>query len=241
MTYAIGQLITDVITVRDLSNAPVLGLEEDDFVVFEAYLVSTPASTELVAIEEIDGGQYSIEFNPGLAGVWAFHYVYDVNPVFREETRTYIVDSTAEIVTVSSGGTWTYEGDLEDPIQEVRFLIQDTDASHPEFTDNEISYALGRASDSARRAAIALVERLLVRYSKMADTTELDLSVRASQLYENAQQLLIQLKSGGVGAIPYAGGISYSDIEANNSSGDRVRGVFDKDYPSRFSRYGGIY
>ena len=239
MAYAIGQMITDVITLRDESNAPILLLEEDDFSVFEAYLISTPASVELVALNEINDGQYSIQFTPGLAGPWAFHYVYDVNPVFREETRLYTVDSSAEIVVVSSGGTWTYNGDLTDPIQETRFLIQDTDGSYPLFNDNEVSYALGSVGNNTRRAAISLVERLLVRYSQMADTTELDLSVRASQLYENAQRLLIQLKTI-VSAVPYAGGISYADIEVHEANTDRVIGQFNRGIPQRARKWGGV-
>lgn len=238
MAYAIGQMITDVITLRDLDSVAITGLEEDDFAVFEAYLVSTPASTELVALNEIDGGQYSIEFTPGVAGPWAFHYVYDVNPVFREDTRVYMVEPSATITVVSAGGTWTYEGDLTDPLQEVRFLIQDTDGSHPLFTDNEVSYALGAATNNVRRAAISLVERLLVRYSQMADTTELDLSVRASQLYENARTLLLQLKSGGGAAVPYAGGISVNDIQVNLANTDRVVSTFDRN--RRWPEYGGI-
>lgn len=233
-------MITDVITLRDESNVPILLLEEDDFAIFEAYLVTTPASTELVAINEIDGGQYSIEFTPGLAGPWAFHYVYDVNPVFREETRLYTVDTSTSTIITSSGGTWTYTGDLTDPLQEIRFLIQDTDGSYPLFTDAEVSYALGGASDNVRRAAISLVERLLVRYAGMADTTELDLSVRASQLYENARTLLLQLKSGGVSVVPYAGGISYADIEVNEANMDRVIGHFNRGVPQRSRRWGGI-
>lgn len=238
MAYALGQMITDVISIRDETNAPVLLLEEDDFSTLEAYLLTSPASTELVALNEINEGQYSVQFTPGIEGIWVLHYVYDVNPVFIEDTRTYDVTSSSTVVTVSGGGTWTYEGDLDDPLQEVRFLIQDTDSTHPLFTDNEVSYALGAANDNVRRAAISLVERLLVRYSQMADTTELDLSVRASQLYENAERLLIQLKSGGSAGVPYAGGISISDINVNLANTDRVVSTFDR--VRRWPEYGGI-
>lgn len=243
MTYAIGNLITDVITLRDESNVPILGLEEDDFAIFEAYLVTTPATVEIVALTEINEGQYSIEFTPGVFGPWAFHYVYDSTPVFREDTRIYTVESSAEIVVITAGGTWTYDGDLTDPIQEVRFLIQDTDASNPLFVDTDVSYALGLSTNNVRRAAIFLVERLLVRYSAMADTTELDLSVRASQLYENASGLLKILKNPFFATstvVPYAGGISYIDIEAGEANTDRVIGVFDRGIPARSRNWGGI-
>lgn len=243
MTYSIGNTITDVITLRDDSNVAITGLLEDDFTTLEAYLASTPASTQLVAIDEVDEGQYVIEFTPDIAGPWAFHYVYDVNPVFREDTRLYYVLSSPQVVVSSAGGSWTYEGDLDDPAQEVRFLIQDTDGDYPLFTDAEVAYALGASNDNARRAAISLVERLLVRYSAMADTTELDLSVRAGQLYDHAKDLLRTLKmsfNSGLSVVPYAGGISYADIEVNEANRDRFTGVFNRGVPARMNRWGGI-
>ena len=240
MAYAIGQLITDVITLRDNANAAILGLEEDDFVTLEAYLISSPATVELVALNEINDGQYSVEFTPGDSGSWAVHYVYDETPVFREDTLVYVVESSAEVVVITGGGTWTYNGDLTDPAQEVRFLIQDIDGGFPLFTDDEVAYALLSTQNSVRRSAISLVERLLVRYSRMADTTELDLSVRASQLFDNANQLLSVLKNpfaeGSV--VPYAGGISRADIAGNNANTDRPKQIFDR--RSELPQYGGI-
>ena len=226
---AVGQTITKVITLRDTLNAPILGLLEDDFATLEAYLVSDSATTALVVIDEIDGGQYALSFEPDEPGTWALHYVYDETPVFLEDTSTYDVTQTAPIVIITSGGTWTYTGDLTDPAQEVRFLIQDTAGDNPLFTDTEVAYALGAAGGATRRAAAALVERLMARYAAMADTTELDLSVRASQLYEHYKDLLVSLNnpfSGPNSVRPYAGGISVTDIAANEANTDRVVSVF---------------
>lgn len=242
MTYAIGQTITHVITLRDDSNVAITGLLEEDFVILEAYSVNVPATTELVALEEINQGQYSVEFTPESSGPWAFHYVYDDPPVFREETFVYSVAPTAEIVVVTAGGTWTYSGDLEDPSQLVRFLIQDTDGDHPLFTDAEVAYALGASASNSRKAAISLVERLMARYAAMADTTELDLSVRASQLYDHYKDLLATLKmnfGGNDSAQPYAGGISKADILSRRQNTDRVFSVFDRTRP--YPPYGRIY
>jgi len=239
VAYAIGQMITDVITLRDEANAAILNLEEDGFTTFEAYLVSNPATIELVALTEINDGQYSIEFTPTEFGPWAFHYVYDETPVFREDTRIYVVETSSEVVVITSGGTWTYNGDLTDPIQEVRFTIQDTDGSFPLFTDGEVGYALGSTNNIVRRASIVLVEKLLVRYANMADTTELDLSVRASQLFANAKQLLDVLRNPFDSSVtPYAGGISYADIQGREANTDRVVGIFDRNKVPR--DWGGI-
>lgn len=243
MTYAIGQTVTAVISIRDDVNDAVLGLLEDDFATLEAYLVTTPATTAVVTIDELDEGQYTLSFVASTFGPWALHYVYDDTPVFIEDTEVYEVISGAEIVVVTAGGTWTYAGDLTDPAQEVRFLIQDTNGDFPLFTDAEVNYALGASGGNARRAAASLVERLMARYAGMADTTELDLSVRASQLYEHAKDLLASLNNtfSGVGDVmPYAGGISRQDVLTNEQNTDRRRGVFDRTNPFRSTDWGGV-
>jgi hypothetical protein len=243
MSTAIGQTIVYIATLRDDLNVPILGLLEIDFTTLEAYLISMPATTEVVSLEEIDEGQYALSFIPSEAGNWALHYVYNDPPVFREATQVYDVAVSPEIVVVTAGGTWTYTGDLTDPSQEVRFLIQDIDGDHPLFTDTDIAYALGAAGNSSRRAAASLVERLMARYAAMADTTELDLSVRASQLYDHYKDLLTSLTnafSGAESVVPYAGGISYADIQVNDLNRDRVVGVFDRKNIFSRSDWGGI-
>jgi len=243
MTTAIGQVITKVITIRDSINSPISGLLEDDFLTLEAYLVSSPATIAPVSLDEIDEGQYALFFNPPAAGDWALHHVFTEPPVFLEDTTVYRVDSTAQITVITSGGTWTYNGDLEDPNQYVRFLIQDTDGSFPQFTDSEVAYSLGAANGSTRRAAASLVERLMARYAAMADTTELDLSVRASQMYEHYKDLYLSLSSpfaGDVSVTPYAGGISHADVLSNQQNRDRVAGIFERRYPWSRRDWGGI-
>lgn len=244
MTYAIGQTVTAVVSIRDNSNVPIIDLLEDDFVTLEAFLVTMAATTVPVVLEElITDGQYTFSFIPTTSGPWALHYVYDETPVFHEDTIVYEVVDAAEIVVVTAGGTWTYEGNLTDPAQEVRFLIQDTDGDHPMFTDAEVNYALGAAGGVTRRAASSLVERLMARYAGMADTTELDLSVRASQLYEHAKDLLATLNNTFSGldvVVPYAGGISHADILTNQQNTDRRSGIFDRTSPFRLRDWGGI-
>ena len=127
---------------------------------------------------------------------------------------------------------------MTDPIQEVRFTIQDIDSTYPLFSDGEIQYALDNNSANVINASLNLLNRLATRYSQMADTTELDLSVRASQLFENVQALISSLGSAGVSSVPYAGGISYNDIQVNNANPDRVISTFDRQ--RRWPGYGGI-
>ena len=236
---AVGQAIQDLITIKDDAEVGILGLTEASFETLEAFLLSTPATTAPVTITELSGGLYVAEFTPSAAGRWILHWIYVDVPTYVEDAKEHEVSSTATISVVGAGGTWTYTGDLTDPTQEVRFLIQDTDESYPIFTDAEVAYALGASADNARKAASVLVQRLMARYAAMADTTELDLSVRASQLYDHYKDLLTSLNSpyaGNLSVVPYAGGISGSDILANQANRDRRAGVFDRNNP-QWQRY----
>ena len=231
MSIIVGQTITDVITIRDPDHIGITGLDAIDFDTLEAFSVTTPATTVDVDLEELNDGQYVPSFAATIFGKWALHYVYIDLPTFQEDTLLYDVVSSAEVTVVTSGGTWTYDGDLTIPANEVRFLIQDTDGSNPLFVDTEIAYALGSMGNHTRKAAASLVERLMARYAGMADTTELDLSVRASQLYDHAKDLLASLNnpfSGVLDVKPYAGGISQADMMTNTQNTDRTPGIFDK-------------
>ena len=128
-----------------------------------------------------------------------------------------------------------------DSIAEVRHLIGDTDTDNPQLTDEEIAYELGVAGGTARAAAIGCIKSLKARYATMVDTTELDLSVRASQMYEHFKDLLDTFNNpfaSGNSVIPYAGGISYADIDARNANTDRVQGIFARNGSVR-DLYGG--
>lgn len=124
----------------------------------------------------------------------------------------------------------SYSDALSSPLDEVRHLIGDTDIDEPLFSDAEIMYEIGKASDSVTVAARACCRAMMARYARMADTSELDLSVKASQLYDHAKDLLntLQHSSGGsLDVLPYAGGISNADIFARVSNSDRHVGVFE--------------
>lgn len=234
MSTAIGQTIRDVLTVRDETQAPVLLLTDADFATLEAFSIETPATTAAVALAEIDGGQYAASFIPTTGGAWALHYVYDATPVFREETRRYDVAETADVVVVTAGGTWTYEGDFGSARDRIRFALQDTAGDNPLFTDEEIAYALGAASDDEAAVGVALTRRLVARYAAMADTEDGELKVKASQLYDHYAALLASFTdpfAGGSlsGVAPYAGGISLGDVQGRQANRDRIPGIFERD------------
>jgi hypothetical protein len=250
MSTAVGQPIGDVITIRDNANDPILTLIAGDFATLEAYSLTVPATTAVVDLDEIDGGQYATSFEPSTGGVWILHYVYDDTPVFREESRRYEVSASVALNVSFAGGTWTYTDDPENvPLDAVRSAIGDTDSTNPQLSDAQIMYRLGTAADSVRGATMALLLDLAAAYAGAADTSELDLSVKLSQISAGYLRLYDKLKEEGeitalASAVPFAGGISRTDRDNRNANPDRLRPSFDRPWgrPSRRpldSRLGG--
>lgn len=231
----IGQPISDVISIRDDAFAPVLGLTAGDFAVLEAYAITAPGTTAVVTLAEINQGQYRATFTPTVAGAWALHSVYSDDPVFIDETRRYEVDATSTVTINATGGTWTYAGDFNVPRDVVRYLLQDTDSTNPLLTDAEIAYELGRANDDAHLAALGGVRRLITRYAGMTDVSELDLSVKASQLFDHYTALEATLLADThlaaiASAVPFAGGVSVADVDTRNANRDRTVPAFARPF-----------
>ena len=130
--------------------------------------------------------------------------------------------------------TWTYTGDPSDsPKDAVRFWIGDTTEATPQLSDEEITYLLQLTGGSVMQAAILACMQLANRYSSQVDfavETELRvaLSQRAEAYAKRARELREQSQSPGTGSalgalpVPYAGGISRSDMERQERDGDRV-------------------
>lgn len=127
-----------------------------------------------------------------------------------------------------------YGGDLSEPTDVVRYLIQDTDPDEPLFADNEVAYELAQAADVPATAALSLAVRLMHRYARMVTTADGELKVELSDLYDNAKDLVSFLSTSPVGsaaasAVPYAGGISQGDVDARNADTDRVPNLFSRE------------
>lgn len=127
--------------------------------------------------------------------------------------------------------TWTYTGDpASSPGDAVRFWVGDTTETTPQLSDEEIAYLLSLTGGNVLQAAIAGCLQLANRYSSQVDfavETELrvDLSQRAEAYATRAQELRNQAKLPGFGGlvpVPYAGGISVSDMQRQEQDGDRV-------------------
>jgi hypothetical protein len=97
------------------------------------------------------------------------------------------------------------EAALTLPLNQIRFLIQDTDPNNWRLTDNEIlAVAPGgaMAEASVNLAAIALCETLAARYAGLVDISEGSASASLSQLQEKYERLAIKLRRKSASQAP---------------------------------------
>ena len=118
-------------------------------------------------------------------------------------------------------------------VEKLRLLIGDTDGSpfYPLFSDIEIQFFLdsyGSVAEASKIAAISASFQLAA-WNTRERTGDLDVWNELSKQYLKALENLIgKAGSGGTtiipnGIMPYAGGISHADVNANNANLDNVR------------------
>lgn len=123
-----------------------------------------------------------------------------------------------------SGDPTSSDGD------KLRFLLGDTDPNYPVFTDSEVAYLLAQYPDPLV-AAIAGCQSLIARYASQVDRSIGALSISAGQRVEHYTALLatLQGQQAMTTAIPWAGGLSVSGKDAQNSDTDRVQPAFTRE------------
>lgn len=127
--------------------------------------------------------------------------------------------------------TWSYSGDpSESDLNEVRFLVGDTDSTDQLLTDEEIEWALTEESNTILVAA-KLARALAAKYSRKVDKSVGDLKISYSQLSKQFSSLADDLedKGGIASGLPYLGGISKDDKDNIREDDDRVRPAFSRD------------
>ena len=125
--------------------------------------------------------------------------------------------------------TWSYATSLTAALDQVRFYASDTDsAAQITLSDEEIGGAITLAGNT--RAAAALVcENLAGRYSTLGQRLtddlgeQVDFGARATFYLTRATELRSR---AGLGALPFAGGISIAAKNTEAASTDRVRPAF---------------
>lgn len=109
-------------------------------------------------------------------------------------------------------------------IQSVRWETGDVSIDLPIMSNEELTYYLSKHNESIRRASLDVAKTILFKISMTSSRRTVDIlsidSTKTATAYKEA--LLTYIKNdalnGALGnLLPYAGGISKSDIEANNT------------------------
>lgn len=118
-------------------------------------------------------------------------------------------------------------------LDQVRFLIGDTDFEDPLLSDQEIKWVLSQYNNAPMNAAIRCCETLVSKFSRLANESVGSVKVEYNQIVNTYLKITLpMLKSRlatedrGVGF--YAGGISKNDKLMNANNPDRVRPDFSK-------------
>lgn len=112
---------------------------------------------------------------------------------------------------------WSYSGNpLDNPRDQVRFLVGDTDQSDPLLQDGEINYLLAQYPGPAGvlNATIRACEALMAKFSRMVNESvgqvKLDLGDRIKNLNILKTAMIQRIATESIQ--PYAGAISVSDM-----------------------------
>jgi hypothetical protein len=112
------------------------------------------------------------------------------------------------------------------PIQEVRVAVGDVDVQFPILDDSTYEYFLSKNNDSVRRASMDAAKSILMQLSMRGDQTIDIFTVKggksAEQYRMSLQMFLRDPNMNPVLSLAngYAGGISKSDMNSNNSNAD---------------------
>jgi hypothetical protein len=91
--------------------------------------------------------------------------------------------------------SFSYDPNLEEDLDVVRFLIGDTNSASPKLQDEELQYLLDTMG-SPNDAAAAAVDGLIARYADQVDKTVGPLRISYSQAVKNLKDLRSTLSSG---------------------------------------------
>lgn len=114
-------------------------------------------------------------------------------------------------------------------IQKVRLEVADTDVNFPILSDDEYKYFLEKNFDVIRNAALDAARVIMMRLSITATDQTVDIfSIKGAKAAEQYRESLkLFLKNPDLNpmlntAVPYAGGISLTDMQNNNANSDNV-------------------
>lgn len=118
-----------------------------------------------------------------------------------------------------------FTNDPTNPIDRVRMTVGDTDTSNEYISDQWYTHFLSNNSNNETRTAIDCAKAILARFTFNTREKVDQIEIYGNELFPN---YLIWLKefiespalSGLKSPSPYAGGVSISDMAANNNNSD---------------------
>lgn len=150
-----------------------------------------------------------------------------------------------------------YQGDpSNNAIDRVRLAVGDIWDDMEMLTDADYQYFLDRNDGNENRATMDAIKAILFKLARMTRERTGDIEVYGGEWFSNYyKMLLLLLKDPNASislAVPYAGGISKSDMIANDMNCDNVvreinlgyaqsRRLYDITYPSSGPHNGGFY
>lgn len=132
--------------------------------------------------------------------------------------------------------TFTYNPASEAGLDEIRWLLADTDPTDPLQQDEEIARVLTRQPNTYRAAAF-IARQIARQFARQCDLdiareVRISLSDRSKQYFQMARDMEDEANkgaggSGGVGV--FVGGLSVGQKQAVESNEDRVRPAFTRE------------
>lgn len=125
---------------------------------------------------------------------------------------------------------YSYSGDpARSPEDGVRFLIGDTDKHHFILTDAEITYAV-KQTNSLNQAALQCCYAILKKLAPRPNETVGPVSVDNAAVIANIKASIAAIKYAIATStvVPFAGGISETDKQGNQTAADVVQPTYYK-------------
>ena len=127
--------------------------------------------------------------------------------------------------------SWSYSGDPSSSAKDaVRFLIGDTDTCDQLLQDAEIQYLLNFYQQAPMNTAIRACEAIMTKFSRQANESVGQVKIDFNQKYKayRDMQRELQRRLATEDMVPYAGGISVSDIKTKEADSDVPKPDFRK-------------
>ncbi|RYF52431.1 MAG: hypothetical protein EOO38_00030 [Cytophagaceae bacterium] len=123
---------------------------------------------------------------------------------------------------------WTYSDPSASAKDAVRLSIGDTNEAAPLLFDQEIQFFLDSNNQNVSAAALLSVEAIIAKLSTLCDESVGSVSKSFSQMRDGFYKLRDNLKTRAAyrGGVPFAGGISRTQVQLTARDRDRVQPLF---------------